>query len=47
MDTQSLLASLSIVTLVAVCGVGVWQWRRVRASERRRGETPGGGLNDL
>lgn len=47
MDTQSLLATLSIVTLAVVAAAGVWQWTRVRASQRRRGETPSGGLNDL
>jgi hypothetical protein len=32
---------LSIVTLVAVLAVGLHQWRSVRNSQARRGETPG------
>ena len=32
---------LSIVTLVAVLGLGLWQWLSVRASQARRGEKPG------
>ena len=38
----SLPALLSIVTLVAVLGFGFFQLRRVRASQARRHETPGG-----
>ena len=33
---------LSFVTLVIVVGVGVWQLKRVRGSQDKRGEHPGG-----
>ena len=35
------LATLSLVTLVAVVGIGFWQIRSVRRSQARRGEQPG------
>lgn len=42
MDAVSLLSTLAIFTLIAVLAVGVWQFVRVRKSQARRGETPGG-----
>jgi len=43
----SLLSVLSIFTLIAVVAIGVWQWLRVRQSQRKRGEKPGGGVDDV
>ncbi len=43
MDHQiSLPVILSFVTLIIVLGVGFWQLKRVRASQAKRGEHPGG-----
>lgn len=42
MSSQPLLIALSLVTLVIVLGAGILQLRRVRASQARRGEAPGG-----
>jgi cytochrome oxidase assembly protein ShyY1 len=33
---------LSFVTLVIVLGIGFWQLKRVRGSQAKRGEHPGG-----
>ena len=38
----SLPVWLSFVTLLIVLGVGVYQLKRVRGSQAKRGETPGG-----
>ena len=38
----SLPVILSFVTLLIVLGVGMWQWKRVRSSQAKRGEHPGG-----
>ncbi len=38
----SLPVVLSFVTLLIVLGVGVWQLKRVRNSQAKRGEHPGG-----
>lgn len=40
--TISLPIILSFVTLVIVLGLGVWQLMRVRNSQAKRGEHPGG-----
>ena len=42
METFSLPVVLSFVTLIAVLGIGVWQFKRVRTSQAKRGEHPGG-----
>jgi hypothetical protein len=43
MDHQfSLPVILSFVTLVIVLGIGVYQFMRVRKSQAKRGEHPGG-----
>lgn len=42
MADVSLLSVLSIVTLVLVLAYGVFQLVRVRRSQARRGEHPGG-----
>ena len=43
MDHQiSLPVILSFVTLIIVLGVGFWQLKRVRASQAKRNERPGG-----
>lgn len=43
MDFQiSLPVILSFVTLFIVIGVAFWQLKRVRASQAKRGEHPGG-----
>lgn len=39
MTTYGILSSLSLITLGAVIGAGIWQLVSVRASQRRRGET--------
>ena len=38
----SLPVVLSFVTLLIVLGVGMWQLKRVRNSQTKRGEHPGG-----
>ncbi len=38
----SIPAILSFVTLLIVFGAGVWQLKRVRNSQTKRGEHPGG-----
>lgn len=40
MSTYDILVSLSLVTLGAVVGIGVWQFVSVRRSQGRRGEVP-------
>lgn len=42
MESISLPVLLSIVTLVAVLGIGAWQYMRVHKSQKERGEKPGG-----
>ncbi len=43
MDHQiSLPVILSFVTLIIVLGIGIWQLKRVRHSQEKRGEHPGG-----
>lgn len=42
METVSLLSVLSVVTLVAVLAIGVTMLIRVRNSQKKRHETPGG-----
>lgn len=42
MESLSIPAILSIVTLIAVLVIGVVQLRRVRNSQAKRGEHPGG-----
>lgn len=42
METLSIPAILSIVTLGAVLVIGVIQFMRVRKSQAKRGEHPGG-----
>ncbi len=39
---QPLLVWLSLFTLVAVLAIGLYQWRRARQSQAKRGEHPGG-----
>lgn len=39
---QTLLIVLSLFTLVVVLGIGAFQFRRVRQSQEKRGEHPGG-----
>lgn len=41
-NSFSLPVVLSFVTLLIVVGVGIWQLRRVRGSQEKRGERPGG-----
>lgn len=41
MDTDVFLLWLLGMTLVAGIALGIWQYRRVRASQRRSGEMPG------
>jgi len=38
----SLPVILSFVTLIIVLGIGIWQLKRVRQSQEKRGEHPGG-----
>jgi len=38
----SLPVILSFVTLLIVLGLAIWQLRRVRKSQAKRGEHPGG-----
>lgn len=38
----SLPVILSIVTLLAVLVIGLYQWKRVRGSQAKHGEHPGG-----
>lgn len=40
MDNTTLLAVLSVFTLVAVVGVALYQKRSVRHSQAKRGELP-------
>jgi hypothetical protein len=42
METHGLLSTLSLVTLAAVVVACIWQFVRVRRSQARRGEKPGG-----
>ena len=42
MDNPSLIITLALATLFIVLGYGVYQWTRVRQSQARRHETPGG-----
>ena len=42
MPDITLLSALSIVTLIAVLAIGIAQLVRVRKSQRKRGEHPGG-----
>lgn len=42
MADTSLLSILSLGTLVAVCGVALFMFARVRNSQAKRGEKPGG-----
>ncbi len=43
MDHQiSLPVILSFVTLIIVLGIGIWQLKRVRNSQAKRNEHPGG-----
>lgn len=42
MDSQPLLVWLSVLTLVIVVGLGLFQLMRVRNSQAKRGEAPGG-----
>jgi uncharacterized protein (UPF0333 family) len=43
MENQiSLPVILSFVTLVIVLGIGIYQFMRVRKSQAKRGEHPGG-----
>ncbi len=41
-DSFSLPVVLSFVTLIIVVGVGIWQLKRVRASQAKRNEHLGG-----
>ena len=41
-NSFSLPVVLSFVTLLIVVGVGIWQLRRVRNSQAKRNEHPGG-----
>ena len=42
MQDVSLLSTLSIVTLVIVVAFGIYQLMKVRRSQAKRGEHPGG-----
>ena len=42
MVSQPLLVWLSLITLIVVLALGFFQLKRVRASQAKRGETPGG-----
>lgn len=42
MDNSALLAWLAMATLLIVLGLGVFQFFRVRNSQAKRGERPGG-----
>ncbi len=46
-NDANLLATLSLFTLIAVVVIGGWQWRKVRDSQRKRGEKPTGHPSDL
>ena len=42
MESFSLPVVLSFVTLLIVVGVAIWQLKRVRSSQAKRNEHPGG-----
>lgn len=42
MESFSLPVVLSFVTLIAVVGIGIYQLKRNRGSQEKRGERPGG-----
>ncbi|GAC1337132.1 MAG: hypothetical protein NVSMB18_01460 [Acetobacteraceae bacterium] len=42
MENSSLIITLALATLVIVLVIGIFQFRRVRNSQAKRGETPGG-----
>ena len=42
MESLSLPIVLSIVTLIAVLAIGGYQFMRVRGSQKKHGEKPGG-----
>ena len=42
MQNTPLLAALSLVTLIVVLGYGFFHLRKVRRSQAKRGEAPGG-----
>jgi hypothetical protein len=42
MQDSSLIGTLALITLVLAAGYGVWQLTRVRKSQEKRGEHPGG-----
>lgn len=42
MGGTSILVWLSLITLVVVLGAAIFQFTRIRNSQAKRGETPGG-----